>query len=698
MKALLYIPLIFFAILITIPAWAGIATLSWDLPTTNADGTPLTDLAGYKIHHGTSPGSYTALDVGNVTQYTIDNLMDGQTHYFAVTAYDTFGNESGFSNEVSKLIGATTARGSSPAGGGGGCGMVRTVSGRPGPSPGQVVLNMALLVLLLSLGKMQALLKRRKILYDTGLQECSLRWNTWYTGKFQMKNNSSKYLPLCSIPFLITLLVGSASAATYYVDNTASGSNNGTSWQNAWTSFAAINWNAVNPGDTVYISGGSTSKTYYETLTVSDSGTDGNPITIKVGQDSGHNGMVILDEQVVRTNCIYADDRNNITISGEVNGQIRLRCTNSTQTGVMIFGPRNFIITYIDVTKAGTANNHHGVRFGLGLQGGGGNEISYSTIHDNYQDGVNYSIPQDGAYYLKIHHNDIYDVADDGIQGGGGVEIYNNKIHTLIFDKGAGHPDGIQAMGGYVKIYNNEIYDISNSCMFVDPINMSGQIAHEIYVYNNLLYMTQPQSNPIYSYTRGIEIIGDTPNPPDGLDNVYVFNNTIVDFGYKGISVGPGKIGSSGTLTNTRIENNLVYNTYKSSTSGVAISLDPGVYTTSDVIVDYNTVHEGNQGVSRLSWNGIGYSYDDFVSNGFGQSHGNHIKPTFVSYIQYDPSNNYRLSAQDTSSLNRGVNLSSFFTIDKDRNPRPLSSAWDIGAYQHKLTGPQPPVNLKLVQ
>lgn len=80
------------------------ATLTWDAPTTNADGTPLTDLAGYKVYYGISSGNYTvSIDVGNVTTYKIDDLSPG-TYYFAVTAYDTSGNESDYSNEVSKVI------------------------------------------------------------------------------------------------------------------------------------------------------------------------------------------------------------------------------------------------------------------------------------------------------------------------------------------------------------------------------------------------------------------------------------------------------------------------------------------------------------------------------------------------------------------------------------------------------------------
>lgn len=36
----------------------GKATVSWDAPTTHADGTDLTDLAGYKVYYGTASRNY----------------------------------------------------------------------------------------------------------------------------------------------------------------------------------------------------------------------------------------------------------------------------------------------------------------------------------------------------------------------------------------------------------------------------------------------------------------------------------------------------------------------------------------------------------------------------------------------------------------------------------------------------------------
>ncbi len=92
-------------VLYCLPAHAGTALLTWQAPTTNVDGTPLTDLAGYRVYYGTSSGAYTStVDVGNTTSFQAQNLTEGVTYYFAVTDYTTNLSESGFSGEVSKTI------------------------------------------------------------------------------------------------------------------------------------------------------------------------------------------------------------------------------------------------------------------------------------------------------------------------------------------------------------------------------------------------------------------------------------------------------------------------------------------------------------------------------------------------------------------------------------------------------------------
>ncbi len=66
------------------------------------------DLAGYKVYRSTNAGSLGTLVKGDIptstTAYTVPNLTAGTTYYFVVKSFDTSGNESPASNQVSKLI------------------------------------------------------------------------------------------------------------------------------------------------------------------------------------------------------------------------------------------------------------------------------------------------------------------------------------------------------------------------------------------------------------------------------------------------------------------------------------------------------------------------------------------------------------------------------------------------------------------
>jgi len=69
-------------------------TLGWNPETTPS-------LAGYDVYWGTASNSYSFnADAGNQTTYAVTGLAEGVTYYFAVTAYDTAGNQSAPSNEV----------------------------------------------------------------------------------------------------------------------------------------------------------------------------------------------------------------------------------------------------------------------------------------------------------------------------------------------------------------------------------------------------------------------------------------------------------------------------------------------------------------------------------------------------------------------------------------------------------------------
>ena len=84
-------------------AWAQV---SWVAPMTRADGSPLADIAHYRVVYGTSPRRYTGSllvpNDGTLTA-TVKGLAWDKTWYFAVIAVDRSGRESAPSAEVSKF-------------------------------------------------------------------------------------------------------------------------------------------------------------------------------------------------------------------------------------------------------------------------------------------------------------------------------------------------------------------------------------------------------------------------------------------------------------------------------------------------------------------------------------------------------------------------------------------------------------------
>ena len=83
------------------------ATLSWYAPTSNTNGSALTDLSGYRIYYGPSESdlneSVQITSVG-IQTYVIENLQPG-TWYFAIQTLTSQGTESALSGIVAKTIG-----------------------------------------------------------------------------------------------------------------------------------------------------------------------------------------------------------------------------------------------------------------------------------------------------------------------------------------------------------------------------------------------------------------------------------------------------------------------------------------------------------------------------------------------------------------------------------------------------------------
>lgn len=85
---------------------AGTATLTWEPPRRNVDGSALRDLAGYFIYYGTSEADMSRtvrISDPYVTTYVIEKLVPG-TYYFSIVAFNASGTRSRASSTVSKTI------------------------------------------------------------------------------------------------------------------------------------------------------------------------------------------------------------------------------------------------------------------------------------------------------------------------------------------------------------------------------------------------------------------------------------------------------------------------------------------------------------------------------------------------------------------------------------------------------------------
>lgn len=87
-----------FLLLAIAPAVGGDLKITWQ-PNTEAD------LVGYVVYYGTAERPQRhRIEVGRQTEYRIQNLPAGETYSISVTAVDTAGNESLFSEQIAARI------------------------------------------------------------------------------------------------------------------------------------------------------------------------------------------------------------------------------------------------------------------------------------------------------------------------------------------------------------------------------------------------------------------------------------------------------------------------------------------------------------------------------------------------------------------------------------------------------------------
>jgi hypothetical protein len=463
-------------------------------------------------------------------------------------------------------------------------------------------------------------------------------------------------------------------------------------------------WGAggVKAGDTLCVSGGTSGKTYSETLIVKASGAAGSPITIRPGADVGHDGKVILDfdsrGDSGTGSGISLDSRNYITIDGSVNGQknltiknLRNILTERAATAIHAESTRGIVLRNLDLSN---------VNVGVWMPYASEYEV-YNNVMQARGDAIINAVASSGTSALnRIHDNhfeilfntavppgasDSY-VGPDGVQCSGSISIYHNtfKVTRTSVYTSSQHPDSIQTTGDDVRIYNNEFINIGDSA--IDRDVYADDSPNNIWIYNNVFRIVD-QLDPYPEYIRLYAQASGGGGSLKSLNNFKVLNNLFIDNvnGYYPIRLNQF-FNSGATGSGNEFKNNIFYNLggaypviYIENAPNLQFEFDRNVY--------YNP-----GSTPRINYRGTDYSIANWI-NTFEPS-ATTAAPQFVSYTAQGASNDLHLKSTDTVARDAGASFGTSFDADKDSVSRPQGVAWDIGPYEYHGSGAvnQPPI------
>lgn len=495
---------------------------------------------------------------------------------------------------------------------------------------------------------------------------------------------------------LFLLFVTQANAASWYVDKSASGSNNGTSEANAWTALSNIVYGSLSAGDTVFVKSGTYTEVVFDGVDstniwyLNKSGSSGNPITFTtldgpVFLNGNHNPNIRYGLQL---------GGSHLKIDGGLSTNFHfINCTNmqDRNLGIAVFnGGSGITVTRIVVSNW---NN------GLLLSAGTTKEISSNRlvrISGDVAIGDNSTVQSFGN--VRVFNNYIECTVDaahsggaDGIKTFNGADIFGNELRNLedIGFPGSQHPDCVQftACGNFTRIYRNRFYTFANA---VFEFGYSAGCSN-VWVSDNVISgLYDPRLD--YAAHNAVEgsFDGTTSN---SFWNICFVNNTFVDVGIMGLAwqkLSGITVSNHPPITNFITANNIFKNAGDRLGAFYQIGNYPNTNFTrgaTQVYLGHNVVDPGVSGSTNAFEN-----FQHATQAIFPQVHTIFSDPLFTSYTAF--SNNVILTLTSSSpAIGAGTNLTALYSqfgispVDYSGTARPSVGAWDIGAYQFTQAG-----------
>jgi len=430
-----------------------------------------------------------------------------------------------------------------------------------------------------------------------------------------------------------TIIIGE----NYFVDKYASGSNNGTSWKNAWNSFSVIKWTKLKAGDVLLISGGKDSTVYNESLTVEISGNENNLFTIRNGLEPMHNGRVIID---VPDKGMKIIKKRYVRISN-------IEFKNVT-SGVYIRGASAGAVNviYLDSLKVLNFKKQGAISIN-GWSSSGLDATVDSVFIRNCTLITSYSTKHQTDVIYAQYCNNLF--------------ILNNTLTVTSKMKGS-HTDGIQFVHNIknITIANNTINNLTDSDVNNKSNGIMGaNLIGEGLFYNNIVYAPnfKESGNNIFMYSNG--------TTSDGAGSWKIYNN---------IFIGGGTIKLfSIEDKDARIKNNIFYS-IPSGTGQVFLKVPLDDWSR----LDYNLYGQNNGKKGEKIFKFEGSKTMSQMQILGAELHGiDRENPLFKT-----PFSNLHLK-NGSPALNSGINLDIPFNRDKNGIERPKIGNWDLGCYQN---------------